>query len=534
MNQTCQPPASQAALVAALMQQLASNGQPVQCFDTHISWVLVAGGHAYKIKKAVTLDFLDCSTLAARRRYCEEELRLNRRLAPDLYLDVVKVTGDAAQPCLDGVGEALDYAVHMHAFDQAALWSRRLANGQVSAPEVDALAGLLGRLHQEAAAAPADSAWGSPTSIAANADRTIEALARLVPDSASQAVLARLRSWDAAQRARLAPTFKKRKNAGMVRECHGDLHAGNILTTARGVEVFDCIEFSAALRWIDVINDLAFIWMDLIFRRRCDLASRMLNGYLALTGDYAGLVVLAYYSVHRALVRCLVMLLRAAQSAPSDLSDAARCEGFAYLGLAVRLAAKGKPAIAITHGFSGSGKTWFSRQAAEYLGAVHLRSDIERKRVYGLRVSDRSGALPGSQLYEAAATRCTYARLHRLTRMVVQAGMVALVDAAFLAPSLRQRFARYADRAGVPFLIFDVRASPAVMTHRLAERASALSDASDADARVLARQLADAKPLSDCEMERTVVVDTEAGISPADVARLCEPLKAMLGIQCSP
>lgn len=163
---------------------------------------------------------------------------------------------------------------------------------------------------------------------------------------------------------------------------------------------------------------------------------------------------------------------------------------------------------------------------------MHLRSDIERKRVYGLRVSDRSGALPGSQLYEAAATRRTYARLLRLTRMVVEAGMVALLDAALLAPALRQRLARYA--AGVPFLIFDVRASPAVMTHRLAERASALSVASDADTRVLASQLADAKPLSDCEMERTVVVDTEAGISPALVARLCEPLKAMLGIQRSP
>ena len=532
MNQTCQPPASQAALVAALMQQLAANGQPVQCFDTHISWVLVAGGHAYKIKKAVVLDFLDCSTLAARRRFCEEELRLNRRLSPDLYLDVVKVTGDAAQPRLGGAGEALDYAVHMHAFEQAALWSRRLAEGQLSAREVDALAGLLGRFHQEAAAAPADSASGSPESIAANADRTIDALARLAPDSASQEALARLRTWDTAQRRRLAPAFGKRKGAGMVRECHGDLHAGNILTTARGVEVFDCIEFSEALRWIDVINDLAFIRMDLLFQGRCDLAARLLNGYLALTGDYAGLVVLAYYSVHRALVRCLVLLLRAAQSTPSDLADAARREALAYLGLAVRLAGDGRPAIAITHGFSGSGKTWFCRQAAEYLGAVHLRSDIERKRLYGLEASDRSGALPGSPLYEAAATRRTYASLLHLTRIVVQAGMVALVDAAFLAPALRQRFARYADRAGVPFLIFDVRARPAVMAQRLAERAGALADASDADARVLARQLADAKPLSDCEMERTVVVDTGAGRSPADVARLCEPLKAMQGIRC--
>lgn len=535
MNQTCQPPASQAALVTALTRQLGAGGQPVQGFETHISWVLVARGHAYKIKKAVTLDFVDCSTLAARRHFCEEELRLNRRLSPELYLDVVKVTGNAAHPLLDGAGagDALEYAVHMQAFGQDALWRRRLADGQLSAEEVDALASLLGGFHQQAAAAPVESEWGSPASIGAAAERTIETLAGLAADRSSQQAITRLRVWDAAQRQRLAVTFVKRKGAGMVRECHGDLHAGNILTTARGVEVFDCIEFSEALRWVDVINDLAFIWMDLLFHGRRDLASRLLNGYLTITGDYAGLAVLAYYSVHRALVRCLVLLLRAAQLAPSDEADAARCEGLAYLGLAERLAAPGKPAVAITHGCSGSGKTWFSRQAAACAGAVHLRSDIERKRLYGLQAGDRSGALPGSSLYDAEATRRTYARLLALTRTVVQAGMVALVDAAFLAPALRQPFARYADRAGVPFLIFDLRASPTAMAQRLAGRARAVEDASDADAAVLARQLAHAQALSETEMKRTIVVDTGAGLSPADVARLCEPLAAaMPGMPC--
>jgi aminoglycoside phosphotransferase family enzyme/predicted kinase len=514
------------------MRELAADGQPAQCFDTHISWVIVAGGHAYKIKKALTLDFLDCSTLAARRHFCEEELRLNSRLSPDLYLDVAKVAGDAAHPRLNGAGEAVEYAVKMHAFEQGALWSRRLAHGQLSTAEADALASLLGRFHQQAAAAPADSAWGSPASIGANANSTIDALARLATDSNSQQTLAGLRAWDAARRRRLDRVFVKRKSAGMVRECHGDLHAGNILTTARGVEVFDCIEFSEALRWIDVINDVAFIWMDLLLRRRCDLASRLLNGYLTITGDYRGLAVLAYYSVHRALVRCLVQLLHAAQSAPSALADAARSEGLAYLDLAARLAAPGRPAIAITHGCSGSGKTWFSQQAADYAGAVHLRSDIERKRLYGLQASDRSGALPNSPLYDAVATRRTYARLLGLARTVVQAGMVALVDAAFLAPALRQPFARYADRAGVPFLIFDMRASPAVMARRLAERADAAEDASDADVAVLSRQLAQAHALSETEMKTAIMVDTGASLSAADVARLCEPLKAMPGILC--
>ena len=529
MTLSTQPPASQAALIAALMQQLASCGQSVQCFETHISWVLVAGDYAYKIKKAVTMDFLDCSTLAARRYFCEEELRLNRRLSPNLYLDVVKVAGDAARPCLNGAGEAIDYAVRMHAFAQTAVWRQRLAGGQLSMQEVDALADRLARFHQAAATATAASARGEPEGLGAGVDTTITALVRLAGDHASQAALARLHAWDATQRLQLAPVFAKRKRAGMVRECHGDLHTGNILTTARGVEVFDCIEFSDALRWIDVIDDLAFACMDLACRGRCDLAVRLLNGYLALTGDYGGLVLLAYYSVRRALVRCLVLLLRAAQAAPSAVADASRSEALAYLAFASRLATPGKPAILITHGCSGSGKTRFAQGAAARLGAVHLRSDIERKRMHGLEPGDRSGALPGSLLYGAAATDHTYTRLLLLTRMVVRAGMVALVDAAFLAPTQRQRFARYAVRSGIPFFIFDVRASPAKMVQRLAMRASAGTDASDADVTVLAQQLANVQPLSAWEMKRALVVDTEDGLSPAAVADLCKPLEAILG-----
>jgi predicted kinase len=300
------------------------------------------------------------------------------------------------------------------------------------------------------------------------------------------------------------------------------------------VEVFDCIEFSDALRWIDVINDLAFAWMDLTCRNRPDLAARLLNGYLARTGDYDGLALLAYYSAHRALVRCLALLLRAAQAALPAAADAARREALAYLSLAARLAVPGKPALLITHGFSGSGKTRFSEQAAALLGAVHVRSDIERKRLHGLQPGDRSGAAPGSPLYGAAATRRTYERLLALARTVVQAGMIALVDAAFLAPAQRRRFARYAAQSGVPFTIFDVRASPAVMAQRLALRAKAGVDASDADAAVLAQQLAAARPLSAAELERTIVVDTDASMSPGDVAALCKPLAQALGIGDAP
>jgi aminoglycoside phosphotransferase family enzyme/predicted kinase len=532
MTGTDQPPQSQAALIAALAAELARPGHTVARYETHISWVLVAGGHAYKFKKAITLGFLDCSTLAARRHYCEEELRLNRQLCPGLYLDVVSITGDLAHPRLGGPGVAIEYAVRMRAFGQGALWTQRVAHALLSAADIDSLAALLARIHQSAAVAPDDSPWGTLATRAAGADVTLGTLERLAGDAASHATLARLRRWDIEQRRKLAPVFVQRKAAGMVRECHGDLHLGNILTTPRGVEVFDCIEFSDALRWIDLMNDLAFACMDLASRQRRDLSARLRNAYLALTGDYAGLPMLRYYSVHRALVRSMVLLLQAGQAASQEMQEACVQQGLAYLACAGDAAKPGTPAILVTHGYSGSGKTSFSRQAAEVLGAVHLRSDIERKRLHGMAPGDHSGGLPGAALYAAAATERTYARLLALALAVTAAGYVVLVDAAFLTVAQRARFAQCAAQLGMPHFIFDIQASRATMAQRLAARAAAGDDASDAGAQVLAQQLARAEPLSAAEKDRAVVVDMEAGMTRATVIEACRLVADTIGIAC--
>lgn len=523
------PPASQLALIDAIAGYLGRGGQAVERFETHISWVLVARGYAYKFKKALTLDFMDCATLEARRHFCQEELRLNRRLSPGLYLDLARVTGDPASPCLDGPGEAIEYAVRMRAFAQSAVWSARLAGGLLQADEIDGLACLLARLHRKAAVAPPDSPWGAAASLGATARRTLAALDRLAPDAPAQQMLAGLRAWHEDWSRRLEQTFERRRQRGMVRECHGDLHAGNILTGRRGVEVFDCIEFSEALRWIDVINDLAFACMDLAAAGRADFATRLRNDYLARTGDYEGLAVMAYYSVHRALVRCLVMLLRAGQEAAADRAPECRRRAQAYLARACSDAGPGRPAIAITHGYSGSGKTTFCRLAAERSGAVHLRSDVERKRLHGMDADDHSGARPGSALYDAAAGRHTYDRLLALARMAVEAGQPVLVDAAFLDEAERRRFAGCARSLGVPFILFDIQASPAVMAQRLAARARSGADASDAGVAVLERQIASARPLTEPERAQAVVVDMEAGL-PRDVLEtLCRPLLSRAG-----
>lgn len=501
----------QARLIGALTSVL-QTAAPVRLFETHISWVLIAGKHAYKIKKAVRFDFLDFSTLAARRRYCEEELRLNRRLAPELYLDVQPVTGSADTPQLSGPGAAIEYVLRMRAFDQDALWSERVAAGAIRPEEIDQLADRLAGFHQEAPVALAGMPWGTAAQLLACADDILATLAQLLPDAGAGPQAAALLDWHRSRHAQLGPAFARRRQDGYVREGHGDLHCGNIITLHGQATAFDCIEFSESLRWIDVLNDLAFAVMDLGVLGRPDLAARLLNRYLESGGDYAGLEVLRYYLVLRALVRCKVHLLRLqelAEDAPQRTDCQRRIQSYlAYAGACMR---PGRAALMITHGFSGSGKSTVAAQVVEMCGALRIRSDVERKRMQGMAPLSRAGAAPASALYAAAASEATYARLAGLARDIIAAGWPVVVDAAFLDSAERRRFAMLAQELGVPFLILDARAGAALMRERLAMRASQGNDPSDAGATVLAQQLAGHHPLSAEEMPRVVQVDSENG-----------------------
>ena len=357
------PPPLDRTLIEALRSHLrATSRQPVVLIETHISWVLLAGSLAYKIKKPVRLPFVDFSTLASRRRFCDIELQLNQRLAPQIYLEVVPVCGSPEAPRLGGGGAPIDYAVCMRRFADGALLSEQLAAGRLHAAQLEQLAQGLADFHAHAPCADAASPFGTPAAIVKAAREVID---RLEPHADARAI-AVLRAWLAERAHSLEPLWRSRRAAGAVRECHGDLHLANAVQFEGEVLAFDCIEFDPELRWIDVINDLAFLTMDLRAHGRADLAARALDAWLQRSGDLAGLSVLRFYEVCRALVRALVASLRSPHSGPD------------YLACALALTAQTPaPRLLITHGLSGCGKSnvllWLSSTFNQWVLQMMLR-----------------------------------------------------------------------------------------------------------------------------------------------------------------
>lgn len=493
----------------------------VELIETHISWVLLAGDFAYKLKKPVDFGFLDFSTLDQRRFYCEEELRLNRRLAPDIYLEVLPLTGSPEAPRLGGDGEAFEFALKMRRFPQDIRLDHLLETGRLTADHIDRLAENLAAFHLALPPAPDAAPYGTPERVWHPMGENFEQIRPLLADADDIARLEALRLWSAVEWKNRRPALAGRKQDGFIRECHGDLHLGNIVLLDGEPVPFDCIEFNDNLRWIDIISDLAFAVMDLLDRGRPDFAHRLLNGWLEHSGDYGGLALLKLYQVYRAMVRAKVAALRGAQPGLGEGTAAAMGEEYrGYIALAGRLSRPGTPALFITHGFSGSGKTTLTPPLVERLGAIRLRSDVERKRLFGLKGLEKSGSGLEGGIYTADASALTYRRLAELAQQVVVAGYPVVVDATFLKRVQRDEFRALATKLGVPFAILDFRASEETLKVRVRQRAASGKDASEADLAVLEKQLAGGE--APREDEEALVVDTE---SPIDSGSLLDALR---------
>lgn len=474
----------------------------IEVLETHISHVVLTGDFAYKIKKPVDLGFVDFTSLEKRRHFCEEELRLNRRLCPELYLGIVGIGGSHDAPEVDG-HDPIEFAVRMRQFSQDQLLSRIVEERRLSAEHIDRLADELSEFHADI---PADciGPFGLPGEIQEFAMANFASLCEVIAVEPIQG----LQDWTLTEFNERRRLFESRKSSGFVRECHGDMHLGNMIAVNNDVRIFDCIEFNEQLRWIDVMSETAFVVMDLEDRGRPDMAWRFLNRYLESTGDYEGVAVLPFYLVYRALVRAKVAAVRLQQEDVGREERARlRKECREYVDQALQYSRTGRQELIITHGLSGSGKTTGSQALLECRRAIRVRSDVERKRLLGV---DRLGSTTDEHAGDAYSTKTslqTYGRLLRLAGTALRAGFSCIVDAAFLKRRNRDMFRQLADQLDVPFRIAAFDAEPAVLKERIRNRMASGRDASEADPAVLEMQLQTYEPLDDDERELVVIKD---------------------------
>ncbi|MCH4562552.1 AAA family ATPase [Halomonas sp. EGI 63088] len=485
--------------------------------ETHISWVLLTGEFAYKIKKPVDFGFLDFSTLERRRHFCEEEVRLNSRLAPELYLDVVPITGSPAAPRLGGQGDAFEYAIRMHQFDTAQMLDALHDAGRLQASHLDELADQIADFHARLPATHDE--LGTPARVRADAEENFQQIRPLLETATQRDQLGRLAAWNQETFERLAPHLARRHRDGHVRECHGDLHLSNITLYRDRVTVFDCIEFSDGLRWIDTCNDLAFLLMDLEHRGSPQLANRVLNRHLQLSGDFDCLPLLGFYKAYRATVRAKIALLSRGNPDLSEADKQALLDHYhSYIDLAERYATPRHRCLLVTTGVSGSGKSWLSQRLAESLNLVWLRSDVERKRLFGLATLANSHAQPELDIYTRRASRETYERLSALAADALAAGYSVIVDSAALQRAERDQLIEVAASRNIPHRLLACTAPERQRRHWLRARAAQGTDPSEADESIMERQQAWAQSISEAERAYSLEVDTTDEAAVDDLA----------------
>ncbi len=507
-----------------------TDGARPTLIETHSAWVILTDEFAYKFKKPLKLPFLDFSTLDARCFYGHEEVRLNRRLVPDIYLAVIGVLDGPDGPVLvdplpageqrpasDALsdGDALpfvDFAVKMRRFEKGALWSERLSAGRLTERNIDTMAHRIASFHRHVAIAAPETSFATRAAIERTLDGLIAGIdgwqQSLGNDPSAPAVpfsqdWSALREWLIRQLTELDENWSARRRGGYVRECHGDLHLRNAIQLGDEATAFDGIEFDADLRWIDVANDIAFLAMDLLAWHRADLAWRFVNAWLEESGDYESLPVLRFYLVCRALVRAHVGAIASAQGSKSRAGPSAS----EYLDLAIDLSRSAQRSVALMHGLPGVGKTYISQAILAAAGAVRVRSDVERKRLFGLAANESSAERVPEGIYGTDATTRTYSRLEDIVRAAMGGGWPVIVDAAFLRRDERTRFMQLAESLGAKCVVFDCRAPASVLRSRIEQRQAAGGDASEADLAVLEKLSNSAQALDEMELSRTIVVD---------------------------
>ncbi len=486
----------------------------IELRETHISWILLTGEIAYKLKKPVDLGFLDFGSVEKRRHFCLEELRLNRRFADDLYLDVVPVTDDEGQAKISGSGPVIDYAVKMRQFADDELLGEVVSAGQFDDSLARSVGARVAGMHQQLPEHTVDPQSqgidpGTPASFLSSIEQNFAQIWPYLDTDKCRVQLSQLESWSCERFESLEPVLSRRLDEGFVRDCHGDLHLDNLALIDDRVTPFDCIEFNRAFRLIDVQCELAMLLMDLDSYGLARRSNQVLNTYLEVSGDYAGLELLRFYKVYAALVRAKVALLKHAPV--NSRSDHLPNEYYRYANCAEIYITQREqhPQMILMCGVSGSGKSTVAGYLAQTIAAIRIRSDVERKRLLG-RASNpsRHEVLVVGEIYSSGVTDRTFARLKALLEIIVGAGFTCIVDATFIRSELRAQFALLAGQLGAEPIVVYCDATVLELEHRIRARCELGGDPSDATVEVMRQQLIDIEPPDCSGQNRCLYIDT--------------------------
>ena len=475
----------------------------VRLIETHVSFIFITDRFVYKVKKPVDFGFLNFTTLDRRRFYCEEEVRLNSRLCPEIYLGVVELRSSpagaafAARSERSGPGTLIDYAVKMKRLPEERMLARLLESGELPPSRLQELARVIAEFHAGAARGERIDLQGSPEAIRANWEENFRQANACAALTLPARDLALMRAWVERFLAEQAGLLRDRVAGGFIRECDGDLHLGNICLTDR-ICIFDCIEFNERFRFIDTAADIAFLLMDLEYAGRADLCPPFLEAYQEASGDRGLPPLLGFYQAQRAFVRGKVKSFRLAEEGvPAEEARATRAAASRYFRLARGYCLRDRlaPSLILTCGLMGSGKSALARELCFELGLRSLSSDLVRKSRAGREPDQRGEEEYDQGIYAPAATRATYQALLEGARQALGEGRSIVVDATFRRAGDRAEFRALAAGLGAQFFLVHTDCPVEVLRERLEQRRGDPTAVSDGRWELLPRQMAEFEAL---------------------------------------
>ncbi|MCT7953811.1 AAA family ATPase [Laspinema palackyanum] len=480
--------------------------EPITLMQTHASFLLLTGDYVYKVKKPVNFGFLDYSTLEKRHHFCDEELRLNQQIAPELYLEVVTVTKKGSHLELNGKGEPVEYALKMRQFPQESLLIHQFEQGQLTQEQMEQLGQVVAEFHRQTPTNDSIKSFGTVAKIREAIDNNYKQSQTYINGPQTRQQFEETKAYSDNFFAERSANFEQRMQTDKIRECHGDLHLKNIARWDNQILLFDRIEFNEAFRFVDVMYDIGFIVMDIEARGRQDLANGFLNTYLEQTGDWQGLQVLRLYLSRQAYVRAKVtsLMLDDANIAQEEKEEAWRTAA-QYYQLAWQYTQPRQGRLILMSGLSGSGKSTIARQLARATGAIQIRSDAVRKHLAGIPLQSTGS----DEIYSAEMTAQTYARLLELGIMAASEGWTVILDAKYDRQGLREEAIAAAKDRGLPLQILHCTAPIAILRDRLNQRQG---DIADATADLLDRQQQTAEVFCESELPYVISLDTTADI----------------------